>query len=79
MRHSFWREQFEKARRKHTWHEVERIYTRLTAAQTCVDIRGGRRVVGINPGENWQAHWERIDPLSNDAKVYICLNRTEVK
>jgi hypothetical protein len=75
MRHSFWREQFEKARRIHTWHEVERVYTRLTAAQTCVDIRAGRRVVGIHPGEKWDAQWERINPLSNDAKVYIRMDR----
>ena len=76
MRHSFWREQLEKARRTDTWHEVERTYTFLTAAQTCCDIRGGRRVAGMNPSETWDAQWYRINPLRGDAKIWIRVNRT---
>lgn len=65
-RRSFWRIYLEQARKSGEWVEIPRYYTRTTAAQIVCDIRGGRRVAGIEADETWLAEWEGSDDPTQD-------------
>lgn len=81
QRTSFWRRQFNKGRTEPgKWVEVERQYTRSTALQVATDIRGGRRVAGIELGETWEAEaWNADgDDALQGVNWRICIRLSEV-
>lgn len=53
-RYSYWAQQLDRARKANGWFAVDRTYTEKTARQIASDIRGGRRVNGIQPNETWE-------------------------
>jgi hypothetical protein len=54
--YSHWVRLLEKARAEpNIWHTSDRYYSETTARQTACDIRHGRRIAGIKPGENIDA------------------------
>lgn len=67
-RTSFWARTFAEARRRGSWFDVPRRYTRKTAQQIASDIGNHhrreerhQRVRGILPGEVWEARWAPVD------------------
>ena len=67
-RSTFWTRTFDEARRRGTWVQVPRLYTRKTAQQIASDISNAhrrradvQRVRGIEPGEQWEATWAPVD------------------
>ena len=74
QRRSFWRVHLQKARKTGEWVEIPRFYTRGTAGQIVSDIRGCRRVAGIEPHELWLAEWLGSDDPAQD---HLC--RIQIK
>lgn len=75
-RRSFWKIHLHRARKTGDWYHVPRYYTRLTAAQIASDLRAGRRVTGIQLGEQWEATWDQED-LDDDIRCTISIRLLE--
>jgi hypothetical protein len=56
-RYSHWVRMLDLARtHPNIWHTSDRYYSQKTARQVTSDIRHGRRIRGIKPGENVEAN-----------------------
>lgn len=71
---SHWRRILEQARTNNPdWVNSGRIYTKLTAKQTCSDIRAGRRIQGIQPNELFDADYRPAEQHPGEYEVFVRL------
>jgi hypothetical protein len=67
-RYSHWVRMLDMARtHPNIWHTSDRYYSQKTARQVASDIRHGRRIRGIKPGENIEANYW---PISDGTQTY---------